>query len=44
MKIIILVPVYNDYKSVSKLINEINSIVSGLNLILHNQHPIDYAF
>tara|TARA_B100001250_G_scaffold404750_1_gene421186 strand:+ start:545 stop:1414 length:870 start_codon:yes stop_codon:yes gene_type:complete len=33
MKIIILVPVYNDYKSVSKLINEINSIVSGLNCI-----------
>ena len=31
MKIIILVPVYNDWKSVSKLIEEINSIVSNLN-------------
>ena len=31
MKIIILVPIYNDWKSVSKLIEEINSKVSGLN-------------
>jgi len=31
MKIIILVPVYNDWKSVSKLIEEINSTVSNLN-------------
>jgi len=31
MKIIILIPVYNDHKSVSKLIDEINSKVSGLN-------------
>ena len=31
MKIIILVPVYNDWKSVSKLIEEINSKVSNLN-------------
>ena len=34
MKIIILVPVYNDYKSVSKLIDEINSKVSGLKILL----------
>ena len=34
MKIIILVPVYNDYKSVSKLINEINSKVSGLKILI----------
>ena len=33
MKIIILVPIYNDWKSVSKLIEEINSKVSGLNCI-----------
>ena len=31
MKIIILVPVYNDWKSVSKLIEEINSKVPNLN-------------
>ena len=31
MKIIVLVPVYNDWKSVSKLIEEINSTVSNLN-------------
>ena len=31
MKTIILVPVYNDWKSVSKLIEEINSTVSNLN-------------
>ena len=31
MKIIILVPIYNDWKSVSTLIEEINSKVSGLN-------------
>ena len=31
MKIIILVPVYNDWKSVSKLIEEINSTISNLN-------------
>ena len=31
MKIIILVPIYNDWKSISKLIEEINSKVSGLN-------------
>ena len=30
MKVIILIPVYNDYKSVSKLIDEINSKVSDL--------------
>jgi len=34
MKIVILVPIYNDWKSVSKLIDEINSKVSGLNCIL----------
>ena len=33
MKIIILVPIYNDWKSVSKLIEEINSKISGLNCI-----------
>ena len=33
MKIIILVPIYNDWKSVSKLIEEINSKVYGLNCI-----------
>ena len=32
MKIIILVPVYNDWQSASKLIEEINSIVSGLDI------------
>ena len=32
MKIIILVPIYNDWQSASKLIEEINSIVSGLNI------------
>jgi len=31
MKTIILVPVYNDWKSVSKLIEEINSTISNLN-------------
>ena len=31
MKIIILVPIYNDWKSISKLIEEINSTVSELN-------------
>ena len=31
MKVIILVPIYNDWKSVSKLIEEINSTVSKLN-------------
>ena len=30
MKIIILVPIYNDWKSVSKLLEDINSTVSGL--------------
>ena len=30
MKIIILVPIYNDWQSVSKLIEEINSNISGL--------------
>ena len=30
MKIIILIPVYNDYKSVSKLIEEINLNISNL--------------
>ncbi len=33
MKIIILVPIYNDLKSASKLIEEINSKVSGLNCL-----------
>jgi len=33
MKIVILVPIYNDWKSASKLIDEINSKVSGLNCI-----------
>ena len=33
MKIIILVPVYNDFKSISKLIDEINSKIFGLNII-----------
>ena len=33
MKIIILVPIYNDWKSASKLIEEINSKVSGLNCL-----------
>ena len=32
MKIIILVPIYNDWQSASKLIEEINSIVSGLDI------------
>ena len=32
MKIIILVPIYNDWQSASKLIEEINSIVSGLDV------------
>jgi len=32
MKIIILIPVYNDWQSVSKLIEEINSIVLGLDI------------
>ena len=31
MKIKILVPVYNDFESVSKLINNINSVISNLN-------------
>ena len=31
MKVIVLVPVYNDWKSASKLIEEINSTVSNLN-------------
>ena len=30
MKIIILVPIYNDWQSVSKLLEEINSNISGL--------------
>ena len=30
MKIIILIPVYNDWKSVSKLLEDINSNISGL--------------
>ncbi len=30
MKIIILVPIYNDWQSASKLLEEINSIISGL--------------
>jgi hypothetical protein len=33
MKIIILAPIYNDWKSASKLIEEINSKVSGLNCL-----------
>jgi len=32
MKIIILIPIYNDWQSASKLIEEINSIVSGLDI------------
>ena len=32
MKIIVLVPIYNDWQSASKLIEEINSIVSGLDM------------
>jgi len=32
MKIIILVPIYNDWQSASKLIEEINFIVSGLDI------------
>ena len=32
MKIIILIPIYNDWQSASKLIEEINSIVSGLDV------------
>jgi glycosyltransferase involved in cell wall biosynthesis len=32
MKIIVLVPIYNDWQSASKLIEEINSIVSGLDI------------
>ena len=31
MKIKILIPVYNDFQSVSKLINDINSVISNLN-------------
>jgi len=31
MKIKILIPVYNDFKSASKLINNINSVISNLN-------------
>ena len=31
MKIIVLIPVYNDWKSVSKLLDEINSKVFGIN-------------
>ena len=31
MKIKILIPVYNDFESVSKLINNINSVISNLN-------------
>ena len=31
MKIKILIPVYNDFQSVSKLVNDINSIISNLN-------------
>ena len=31
MKIIILIPIYNDWQSASKLIEEINSIASDLN-------------
>ena len=31
MKIKILIPVYNDFQSVSKLINDINSEISNLN-------------
>ena len=34
MKIIILVPIYNDWQSASKLIEEINSIVSSLDIQL----------
>ena len=30
MKIVILVPIYNDWKSISKLLEDINSNVSGL--------------
>ena len=33
MKIIILIPVYNDWKSASKLIEEINSIVKDLDAV-----------
>tara|TARA_Y100000590_G_scaffold157620_1_gene181098 strand:+ start:1088 stop:1960 length:873 start_codon:yes stop_codon:yes gene_type:complete len=32
-KIVILIPVYNDWKSVSKLVEEINSKISGVNFI-----------
>ena len=31
MKIIILIPVYNDFQSASKLIEDINSVISNLN-------------
>ena len=34
MKIIILIPIYNDWQSASKLIEEINSIVSSLDIQL----------
>ena len=30
MKIIILVPIYNDWQSLSKLLEEINSNIAGL--------------
>ena len=45
MKIKILIPVYNDFESVSKLINEINSKITNLSqefsIILVN-HGLSY--